>query len=528
MPEGYISIVLHAHLPYVRHPEDDAVLEENWLYEAISETYLPLLQMLDRLDRDAVPFRLTVSLSPTLAAMFGDELLQERYLAHLDKLIRICEIELRGKRTVPQRLNLARMYLERFRNCRKDFHEQYRRNLVDGFNSFAKKGYLELITSNATHAFFPTLSLFPEGVNAQIAVAVLAHRQALCSSPPGLWLPECGYYTGLEQSLAAYNLNYMILESHGLLFAEESPRYGVFAPITCPNGVAAFGRDPESSRAVWSAEDGYPSHSVYREFYRDLSFEMAGEGGEELAAEWNPRLHTGIKYYAVTGRTENKRYYQRETALQKAESHADHFVLQRLNQLERIALKMDRPPILICPFDAELFGHWWFEGPEWLEHVIRKTAATAGRLKMISPGDYLDMYPDNQVSEPCFSSWGNKGYAEVWIDGSNDWIYRHIHKATRRMIDLSKRFPNERGVVKRALNQAAREVLLSQASDWPFIMKIGTTVPYAVKRVREHIHNFTRIYDLVMANRIDQEWLVGLERKNNIFPDIDYRVFNTT
>ena len=529
MSRGYLSIILHAHLPFVRHPEDESVLEENWLYEAISETYLPLLQVLHRLERDSVPFRLTVSLSPTLAAMFGDELLQERYLAQLEKLLRLCEIELGSAQADTQRHVLARMYYERFKTCREDFNDHYHRDLIQGFKYFAQKGYLELITSNATHAFFPVLDLFPEGVNAQIAAAVSAHRRTLGAAPVGLWLPECGYSTGLEQALSGYNLNYMILESHGLLFAEESPRYSVFAPISCPNGVAAFGRDPASSRAVWSAEDGYPSHPVYREFYRDLSFEMsAGAGAErskELAANWDPRIHTGIKYYAVTGRTENKRYYQRETAINKAKAHADHFVEERLQQIESIAQKMDRPPILVCPFDAELFGHWWFEGPEWLEHVIRRTAAT-DRLKMISPGDYLAMYPDNQVTKPSFSSWGNKGYAEVWIDGSNDWIYRHIHKNLERMIDLRKRFPNERGVVKRALNQAAREVLLSQASDWPFIMKIGTTVPYAVKRVREHIHNFSKIYDMVMANRIEQEQVVNLELKNNIFPDIDYRIFN--
>jgi 1,4-alpha-glucan branching enzyme len=525
MSYGYLSLVLHAHLPYVRHPESDTVLEENWLYEAISETYLPLLQVLRRLEKDAVPFRLTVSLSPTLAAMFGDELLQERYLAHLEKLLRICEIELGGTQTEPQRRELARMYQQRFLSCREDFLDLYKRDLITGFKYFAQKGYLELLTSNATHAFFPTLALFPEGVQAQIAVAVSAHRKAVGLASPGLWLPECGYYPGLEEALADHNLNYMILESHGLLFAKESPRYGVFAPILCPNGVAAFGRDPESTRAVWSAQDGYPSHPVYREFHRDLSFEIAEGRSRELAAHWDPHLHTGIKYYAITGRTEEKRYYQREAALSKARTHAGHFVQERLHQLERVAGRMDRPPILVCPFDAELFGHWWFEGPEWLEQVIRSTAAAETKLKMASPGDYLAMYPDNQVTEPSFSSWGNKGYSEVWIDGSNDWIYRHVHKALERMIDLRRRFPNERGVVRRALNQAAREVLLSQASDWPFIMKIGTTVPYAEKRIREHIHNFNRIYDLVMANRIDQEWLVGLERRNNIFSDIDYRLF---
>jgi len=200
-------------------------------------------------------------------------------------------------------------------------------------------------------------------------------------------------------------------------------------------------------------------------------------------------------------------------------------VRDRLHQAERLRSRMDRPPLLVCPFDAELFGHWWFEGPEWLEAVLRRLARLQDKLKLVTGSDYLDSHPEQQVGRPCFSSWGNRGYAEVWLESSNDWIYRHLHKLADRMMELSRRFPNEKGIRRRALNQAFREMLLAQSSDWAFIMKTGTTVPYAVQRTREHISNFNRIFSAVMENDIEQEWLLGLEARNNLFPEIDYRLF---
>ncbi|MFW5738277.1 MAG: 1,4-alpha-glucan branching protein domain-containing protein, partial [Spirochaetota bacterium] len=174
---------------------------------------------------------------------------------------------------------------------------------------------------------------------------------------------------------------------------------------------------------------------------------------------------------------------------------------------------------------AELFGHWWYEGPQWLDHVIRR-ASESEHLTLITPSEYLKEHPEHQVSTPAFSSWGTKGYSEVWLDGSNDWIYRHVHKAIERMAELVKRFPNESGLKQRALNQAAREVLLSQASDWPFIMRAGTAVPYAVRRVKDHIANVAHVDDALSRGTIGTEWLTRVERRHNICPDIDYRILD--
>jgi 1,4-alpha-glucan branching enzyme len=237
------------------------------------------------------------------------------------------------------------------------------------------------------------------------------------------------------------------------------------------------------------------------------------------------RVNTGYKYYAVTGDTDDKKLYNAEAASVKLEEHAEDFIQKHLNQIDKLEGLMDRAPFIITPYDAELFGHWWFEGIAWMESVIRKSYQRRDELEMITPIEYLEKYPQSQIGVPSFSSWGNKGYSEVWIDGKNDWIYRHIHKAVDRMTELVYRYPDENGLKLRVLNQAAREVLLSMASDWPFIMKTGTTVPYAVKRIREHIHNFNYIYDNLRRNTVDTGWLTKVERKNNVFPDLDYTIF---
>jgi 1,4-alpha-glucan branching enzyme len=187
---------------------------------------------------------------------------------------------------------------------------------------------------------------------------------------------------------------------------------------------------------------------------------------------------------------------------------------------------MDRPPIIVAPYDAELFGHWWFEGPEWINFLLRKTHWDQQTVKMITVPEYLDRFSRNQVSQPSFSSWGYKGYCEVWLEGSNDWVYRHLHECADRMVELAHAYPDaSSSLQRRALNQIARELLLAQSSDWAFIMKTGTMVEYAVQRTKTHVLNFHHLYDSVRRNDIDEPWLSEIERRHNIFPDIDYRVF---
>jgi len=457
MPQASLAFVLHAHLPFVRHPAHEDFLEERWLAEAITETYIPLLEMLGALERDRVPTRLTLSLSPPLLAMLADHLLRGRYLRHLDRLVELAEKEERRTRADERFHRVAEMYLARFCRARTIFLEDWGQDLIAAFRSYQERGLLEIITCAATHGFLPLLAVTPGAVRAQVEVAVAEHRRFFARSPEGFWLPECAYEPGLDAELARVGVRYFFVDTHGIAHATPRPVYGVYAPIACDSGVAAFGRDPDSSKQVWSAEEGYPGDFWYRDFYRDIGFDLDLAYVRPYLPPTGQRLHTGLKYHRITGKTEHKEPYDPDRARERAEAHASDFVEARRRQAEWLAEAMDRPPIIVCPYDAELFGHWWFEGPLWLELVFRRLA-TAVDVVAATPTDDLDQHPTVQLATPAGSTWGWKGHNEVWLAGENDWIYRHLHAAADRLHALCRRYPSADERTRRALTQALREL----------------------------------------------------------------------
>jgi len=527
MEKGYLALVLHAHLPYVRHPEHEDFLEEDWFYEAITETYIPLLKVFEGLVNDGVDFRLTMSLTPTLASMMTDPLLQERYLLHLDKLIELSYREMDRTRWQPEFHELAKMYNQEFIQSRAVFESKYGRNLVSAFKKFQDLGKLEIITCASTHGFLPLMEINPNAVRAQVRIAVAHYEKLFGRRPRGIWLPECAYQPGHDEILKEEGIRYFMVDTHGILHGTPRPKYGVFAPVYCKSGVAAFGRDMESSKAVWSAVEGYPGDNNYREFYRDIGFDLDYDYIRPYIHVDGTRINTGIKYHRITGRVDLafKQPYVRQWAIDKAAEQAGNFMFNREKQIEHLFGYLDKKPIIISPYDAELFGHWWYEGPEWLNFLMRKIHYDQKVIKLITPSEYLDWFPRNQIVTPSMSSWGWKGYSEVWLEGSNDWIYRHLHKAADRMVELAQAYSNTDGVLRRALNQAARELLLAQSSDWAFIFKTGTSPSYAYKRTKDHLERFTKLYDSIKSSSIDVPWLADIEYKDNIFPDIDYRVY---
>jgi len=525
MAKGYLAIVLHSHLPYVRHPEHEFFLEERWFYEAMTESYIPLVHVFESLINDGVDFRLTMSITPPLMSMMTDELLQQRYSRHITKLIELAEKEEERTRWDPHFNRLARMYKNLFIEASRTFHDRYHRNLLNAFRSFQDYGVLEIITCGATHGYFPLLGVQRESIRAQVGVAVDLYTKLLGKKPKGIWLPECGYNPGDDYILNEFGLKYFFVDTHGIMHAETRPKYGVYAPVYCPSGVAAFGRDPETSKQVWSVNEGYPGDFDYREYYRDIGWDLDYEYIKPYIHPNGQRINTGLKYYRITGKTNDKQPYNPDQAREKAAVHAGNFMFNREKQVEFLAGLMDRKPLIVSPYDAELFGHWWFEGPQFLNFLIRKIAHDQKTVKLVTPSEYLAEYPVNQMTVPSSSSWGYKGYHEVWLEGSNDWIYLHLHKAGERMTQLASMFPHAGGDLLRALKQAARELLLAQSSDWAFIMKTGTMADYARKRTKLHIHRFNGLYEDIKWNKINPSWLAELEWRDNIFPDIDYRYF---
>lgn len=526
MEKGYLSIVLHAHLPYIRHPQYERFLEEQWFYEAITETYIPLIRVFSSLIRDGVDFRITMSLTPTLLSMMTDSLLQQRYVKHLDRLIEFSFKEMERTRHEPAFHELARMYHEDFKDARRIFVDQYACDLTRAFRDISATGKLEIITCGATHGFMPLMEVNRDAVRAQIRVAVRTHERILGRKPRGIWLPECGYYPGVDELLKEEGIRFFIIDTHGILFGSPRPKYGIFAPVYCKSGVAAFGRDMESSKSVWSAEEGYPGDGAYREFYRDAGFDLDYNYVKPYINDDGTRTNIGMKYYRITGSTPHKEPYSIRGARDKAAEHAGNFMFNREKQVEHLVSLLDRAPMIMSPYDAELFGHWWYEGPMWLDFLFRKIYHDQGTVKTITPIEYLEKFPRNQVITPTMSSWGYNGYAEVWLNASNDWIYRHLHKAADRMCEAARNHPNAQGAERRALAQMARELLLAQSSDWAFIMKTGTHTEYAVNRTKDHLERFTRILEGVQKNSIDTAYLESIESIDNIFPDIDYRVYS--
>ncbi|HET9870362.1 MAG TPA: 1,4-alpha-glucan branching protein domain-containing protein, partial [bacterium] len=347
----------------------------------------------------------------------------------------------------------------------------------------------------------PFLEPCPPALRAQVSVAVDSFQAHLGQKPPGFWLPECAYQPGLESVLKEFGLGYFFVDTHGLAFAAPRPKYGPFAPAVTPAGVAVFGRDLESSKQVWSSTEGYPGDPDYRDFYRDIGFDLdhaylyPGEGE-------GPRRFTGLKYHRVTGPGEAKETYDPERGLARARAHAADFLAKRRAQMATLRAWMDRPPLVCCLYDAELFGHWWYEGPDFLQALFELSGAGPDAPRWVSPSDYLGLHPRNQVLTPSLSSWGDQGYADFWLNPSNDWIYPPLLRASRRMVEAADRIQRPDALQERALAQAARELMLAQASDWAFMMKTGNHREYARGRVDGHLGNFQALMDELKKGRV--------------------------
>ncbi len=528
MKKGFLSIILHAHLPYVRHPEHESFFEENWLFEAITECYIPLIKVLDRLQKDNLKFRLTLSLSPTLITMLRDDLLQTRFQNHIIKRIELAEKEIARTRTQPKYQVLARLYRRFFVDTLATY-KAYDKDLLSAFKKHYAAGNLDLITTAATHGFLPLLNVSKTAVRVQIKVALECFQSNLGFAPSGFWLPECGYYPGLEVELKNAGISYFFTDTHGVMNVSNMPENGVYAPLACENGVKVFARDPDSSHQVWSAEEGYPGNEVYREYYSDIGFDGDLDYIAPYILDDEIRCNTGIKYHRITKQGQEKEVYQPRKAWLKISQDAKDFINNRQQKIEALNAEMDRTPIVVAPYDAELFGHWWFEGPFWLESVIRLASEKNSAIELISCGDYIKQQTDYQIAAPVASTWGDGGYSSFWINEDNDWIYPFLYQADQEMQKLSKDFSgiSVSPFQERALNQALRSLLLAQASDWPFIMKAGTTTEYAKKRITDHLARFNYLHDCIRKNRINERYLMALEIMDHIFPDIDFRGYKS-
>lgn len=523
MRSAFHALVLHAHLPFVRHPEHDDFLEEDWLYEAVFESYLPLLKILRQWKSDRVPARLTLTLTPTLVAMLDDPLLRQRCLRYLHRGAEFCRRQLESPD--PELRAQVQFYLARYEEAARYFEKELSLDLVGTFAQLQKEGVIEIITCAATHGFLP-LMVSKEAIRAQILIGRDSYRRSFGCDPLGLWLPECAYCDGLDAVLAEAGIQWFILDAHGVVLGQPRPRFAIFSPYFTPAGPACFGRDRESSRQVWSSREGYPGDPAYRDFYHDLGQEVPLAELEAVYGSGAHRRYTGVKPRRITGPTTEKDWYHRDWAMGAADAHANNFLHSRIHQLEELARDLPVDPILVSPFDAELFGHWWFEGPEFLDLYVRKAAYDQQVFQLVTPSDYLSRHPTQQILVPSASSWGHMGYWEVWLNNDNAWIYPHLHAAARRMTECARQHrTTRRKILQRCLRQMARELLLAQSSDWAFLMKTGTARSYAERRTKDHLLRFNKLYEDCREGRVDEPELSRIEALDNLFPELDWRYY---
>ena len=510
---GKLAFVLHAHLPYVRKNEKNS-LEEDWLFQAILESYIPLLRTLENASKkDPKNSKITLSLSPTLLSLLQSPKLQSKFPAWIETRIDFLN-DLRGEHKIASNFLLKTMKEQLF------FWEDCSGNLIEKFKLLNRNGFLDIITCAATHGYLPILRENPETVIGQIKTAVRSHKNYFGFNPLGIWLPECAYYENLDRILSEAGIRYAVLDGHGILNSKPRPRYGVYAPICTNRGVAFFGRDSQSTLPVWSSREGFPGDKSYREFHKDLGWEI--DSSKLLEKGISTSRPLAIKYHKITGNDKSlgqKEFYIKEEAEKRVKEHAEEYLQQRFDQLKNLTHSSFFKPILIAPFDAELFGHWWYEGPLFIENIIKK--ASKYKIKLTHLKEILSEKPSLQICEPCPSSWGQGGYHNYWLNDKNSWIVPEITKAGAIFVELSTRYKEDKSK-ERILKQAGRELLLSESSDWSFILRAGTTTELAKERIDRHLERFWKLINFIVdSDKIDLKFLESVEEEDKIFPDIE-------
>ncbi len=520
MPHGSLCLVLHAHLPFVRHPEHEDFLEEDWLFQAITEAYVPVWSRLLRLQEEGVRFGLTMTVSPTLAAMLDDALLRKRLHRYLDRLRRLAKhqahqhgdgLQGRTAHKVVQQCDDTEAFVARFKD-----------DLLAPLRQLQNGGHLEIATCNGTHGLLPLMST-TAGRRAQIRAGVDAHARNFGRRPRGMWLAECGYEHGLDERLSEAELEFFFAEAAAIERGRPRSPVGLYSPVKTSFGLAVFARDHETGQQVWSADQGYPGDPAYREFHRDYGHEAAWNEIQPFLPSDGRRRPLGLKFHRVTGRLVplgEKAFYDPDAAEAQARVHARHFVESRRKQVEALAAKFDTTPVITACYDAELFGHWWYEGPVFLEEVLRLMAQDDALLAS-TVTSVLDAGFDLPRQNIAPTTWGAESTNKVWLNPETTWVYPLLHQAEARMQKLARVHAHDDGMVGRAMKQLGRELLLAQSSDWTFLITLGTAPEYGAARVREHINAFDQLAHGLENDSLREGDLRAREERTPIFPDLD-------
>ena len=524
--KGYISLVLHTHMPYVRKNGTFPV-GEDWLYQVMSNTYLPLLGMLAQLEHEGLSSCLSLTLTPVLCEQLSDPYLQERFIAYL--------------RTMSERASNDIKDFEYFGDGkRKELAEAYRLDyqrklaaftaidgdLLGAISSFEQLGLVETIASSATHAFLQGLADW-RSVVAQVLLGIESHRRYMGVNPAGFWIPELAYRKGLEDLLEAEGVRYMLIDASGLQGLNPTCPY--YAGNTC---VAAIARSDRAHDITWDAAMGYPTDGVYMDMTKYYQ-------------------SSGLHYWKVTGLNvpiEDKEIYEPDAAISRAFDHSGHFIGEAIREIDesppcssppgapppgtrerrkRASGALRPKPMVLASYDTEFLGHGWHEGIYWLEVTLRSLAAS-GSIGITVPSRYLDgNQPAGSVSV-AESTWAAGKDDSTWINSETQWMWEELAKAQEKLVDLASRFRREKSPeTSRALAQAAREILILEASDWPYMVARNRAREYATQRFKSHVERFWSVSTALESGETDTTMTVlpELEEVDKIFTGLDVDCF---
>ena len=541
MSVGSFVFMLHSHLPYYRKAGMWPFGEES-VYECMAETYIPLLNAIGDLWDEGIAAKLTVGITPILAEQLCDPHLNAGFDKFLQVRLEAAQkdekrFSARSENHNPDYLHLARFYVNWFSQVRRDYHERWNRDIIGAFRKYQDLGAIEITTSAATHGFSPLLTT-DSSLFAQYKTGVDSYKRMFGRQPKGFWLPECAYRPaqgdrpGLEKWLYELGLEYFFTESfviEGGQTVEMRRAFGVYGDIeyvpTAPRPatgldtfeaywlkeypVAVMGRHEKAGYQVWSADTGYPGDGNYREFHKkdDVS---------------------GLHFWKLTSKSTDlgaKEIYSPEIAQQKMRENAEHYVGFLQQNLTEQLKKTGKPGLVMVSFDTELFGHWWFEGVSWIKEVIR-TLRTYTAVTMSTASEYLVANPPTQAIEIPESSWGAGGHWQVWLNKDTEWMWPIINESELAMQDIAQANQGKNdGLLQRALKQAARELLLLQSSDWPFLVTTGQAKDYAIERFNDHVERFRALIEMIRFNKLDEAKIHEFEDLDNPFPDVTANSF---
>ncbi len=535
MAQKKFVLILNTNQEYIKHTGEEAVLyagEQSYLFESISNVYIPLVRMLEKFEAEKIPCKIALVLSPALCTLLEDLEIQAQYIEWLDKKIEFGKKELERVKSDGNILTAVKLCLEKAESDKAAF-ENFGRRIVKKIAEFRKKGFVEILATCATDIFLPFYNDMPEIMSAQVEAGTFAYRSFFGEVPDGFWLPELGYYDGVEKVLRAYGMNYTVLDAHSFLFSEIEPKKGIFSPARFTNALVAFGRDGFSDKEIMG-EEGYSGNPVYRSENRDVIFSLPAEDIESFVKKGTSRYSIGYKYWnkggdsdsAVADFCETENVYSAQEANSQILKDAEDFVskkTEKLAQAEKL-LSDEKEISLVVTVNISRLSEKWFESIDWIEQVCRKICMSDVQFEF--PKNLAKNPFELQRIQPYYGSSSGVGYGEDLLSSKNNWMMKFVRKASERMVDLADRFPSDTGLKARLLNLGAKELMFAQSSGWAKMIQNGIFPEYAEMRFKQSINDFTAVFDALGSNTVSTEWLTSLEEKHQIFPWINYRIFS--